>query len=141
MWQAVQCLCCLLLPLSGHSHFAVVFLSWWCDAHLCWQLSFINLYHVATHTILLDLCHLQIAETNWSNFVVSVSMGFFDDIFIPEDALHHPSKLYPLKAWFPVVGSERDLVCRQAGWRILLKNVAARKEVATFVKDVCCVHV
>jgi len=31
-------------------------------------------------------------------------MGFFDDIFIPEDALHHPSKLYPLKVWFPVVG-------------------------------------
>jgi hypothetical protein len=22
-------------------------------------------------------------------------MGFFDDIFIPEDAMQHPSKLYP----------------------------------------------
>ncbi len=32
--------------------------------------------------------------------LVAVSLGFFDDILIPADALQHPSRLYPLDSPF-----------------------------------------
>lgn len=35
-------------------------------------------------------------------------MGFFDDVFIPADALQHPSKLYPLiVAFLPFLDFEK----------------------------------
>ena len=55
--------------------------------------SFLNLLCTLVHTyvaynILVDMkCHCLVS--------VSVSLGFYDDILIPPDALQHPSRLYP----------------------------------------------
>jgi len=52
---------------------------------------------------------------------VSVSLGFFDDIIIPPDALQHPSRLYPF-AW-------RSLYRREA--------VLSQTDLARFNTDCC----